>query len=69
MSAGDLRPVPDGAAGGRLCGGGDVWTSCGHQEESPQDQNLPEQQRHQPSVGRGAHRLQKGQIPDKRPDL
>lgn len=55
--AGDFRPVCDGAASGRVRGGGDVRTSCRHQEESTEDQNLPEQQRHQPGVGRGAHHL------------
>lgn len=59
---GDFRPVSDRAAGGCVCRGGDVRTSCGHQEESAEDQNLPKQQRHQPSVGRGANRLQKGEI-------
>lgn len=48
---GDFRTVSDGAAGGRVRRGGDVRTSCGHQEEGVEDQNLPEQQRHQPSVG------------------
>lgn len=48
---GDFRTVSDGAAGGRVRRGGDVRASCGHQEEGAEDQNLPEQQRHQPSVG------------------
>lgn len=59
--AGHFGPVCDGAAGGGVRGGGHVWTPRGHQEESAEDQNVPEQQRRQPGVGRGAHRLQEGE--------
>lgn len=62
VSVGDFRPVPDWAEGGCVCGGRDVWTPCRHQEESAEDENLSEQQRRQPSVGRRADHLQKGEI-------
>lgn len=40
---GDFRSVSDRAAGGRICRGRNVRTSCRHQKKSAEDQDLPEQ--------------------------
>lgn len=56
----NLRPVSERQEGRCIHRAGHVWSSCGHQEKSPEDQDVPEQ-RYQPSLGRRANYFQEGE--------